>query len=412
MKVFDAEHDLMMASLERFAAFGSKASGGPGDNAAGEWLGGELESCGYIIERQPFSVPFFDPSVTLLQAAGKEVVVQPQAIVVPTPAEGVSGRLVRVDAATATSAAKSGRVRDAIALVDLPFARWSTAKPIIPVIEALFAAGANAAILVTNGPSGKAVALNTASETPVFARPTAILAPERAAPYYVAAQDGARATLRILGKGGVRSAFNVIGRANRGRGRWLVVSTPRSGWFDCAGERGPGVAIWLGLARWAMTNAPDHDLAFICTSGHEYENFGGKLALATAAPKPASSALWVHLGSNLATRDWHDLMPTLTPLTTADPQRYFVTSPQYVEHAARAFEGQSGLCDPYSDPAVADGELKEIMAAGYSTVSGAFGAHRFHHVREDDERCFLPSATFAAQRGFTNFIAAALGDDY
>lgn len=30
----------------------------------------------------------------------------------------------------------------------------------------------------------------------------------------------------------------------------LAVSTPTSGWFNCGGERGPGIAVFLSLVSW------------------------------------------------------------------------------------------------------------------------------------------------------------------
>lgn len=114
--------------------------------------------------------PFFVTFVATLQTVGAKVWVYPQAIVIPTSPKGLS-EMVRVGVATAASTANSGRLRDAIALVDLPVARWSTAKPFVPIVEALFAAGVKAAMLVTNGPTGRAIALNTGSEMPLFSRP-------------------------------------------------------------------------------------------------------------------------------------------------------------------------------------------------------------------------------------------------
>src|SRR3546814_13126579 len=65
-------------------------------------------------------------------------------------------------------------------------------------------------------------------------------------------------------------------------------------WFGCAGERGGGIAAWLDFARAAPTLLPDHDLAFLCNSGHEYENLGAEEALKAAAPKPAETHFWLH----------------------------------------------------------------------------------------------------------------------
>ncbi|MGA0608577.1 hypothetical protein ACO2Q0_21520 [Phenylobacterium sp. VNQ135] len=56
----------LQAVLERFAGLGDKASGGPGDDASGAWLEGELGRIGYACRRQAFEVPFFEPHTTTL----------------------------------------------------------------------------------------------------------------------------------------------------------------------------------------------------------------------------------------------------------------------------------------------------------------------------------------------------------
>src|SRR3546814_18340199 len=73
---------------------------------------------------------------------------------------------------------------------------------------------------------------------------------------------------------------------------------------------------------------PDHDLAFLCNSGHEYENLGAEEALKAAAPKPAETHFWLHLGANVAARDWHEGLFGLAPLAGVDSQRYLVVSPR------------------------------------------------------------------------------------
>ena len=149
--------DLIHQDLLRYIEFGIKASGGPGDNACGEWMASELESQGFKISRQTISVPFFNPRRVELTVGSRVAPVIPQAIVVPTGEMGVTGRFVRVDPAIPPEQSLSG----AIALIDLPFARHSTAlaKPIRQGARAAIAKGARAAIIVTNGPTGQAIAL-------------------------------------------------------------------------------------------------------------------------------------------------------------------------------------------------------------------------------------------------------------
>jgi hypothetical protein len=368
------------ADLARYTGFGIKASGGPGDTAAGEWIEGELRAAGFDVVRQPFQAPYFDATTAILASGTAVSEVIPQAIVVPGT---VTGPLVSVGTPCATQ-----DLDGAVALVELPYQRWSTAtaKPVRDTVAAALAAGATGAVIVTSGPTGEALALNAPADRPLFGRPAAILAPNDAKPFRLAAQTRAPATLTLAGRGGMRPAFNLAGKIERGAGSWVVVSTPRSGWFTCAGERGPGIAVWLSLARWAVKGLPAHNLLFTCNSGHEYENLGSAHLIQEIAPRPAETALWLHLGANVAARDWHDFGSRLEPLPSADPQRILVVSPGLLHAARSAFAGLPGLEAPYPSTEGGAGELSNILAAGYPRVAGIFGAHRYHHAKTDDAR--------------------------
>lgn len=394
--------DRITADLDRYIGFGGKASGGAGDTACGAWLHRELKDAGFAVRRQAFDVPFFEPALADLTCGRETAPVIPQAVVASTPGGGATGRLVAAPADPATC-------RGAVVLVDLPHNRWSSAqaKPIRDAIGRAAAGGAVAVVIVTNGPTGKAIALNAKADvaTPI---PVAVLAPDAAQPFRDAARAGGIATLRVTGSSGRRSAFNLVGTIDNRRDRWAVISTPRSGWFGCAGERGPGVAVWLDLARWAKRALPGHNLAFLCTSGHEYEYLGAEHATRALVPPPAKTAIWYHLGANVAARDWQELSGTLLPLPSADPQRYLAATPDLIEPARRAFVGQPGLEAPRNTADFAAGELGNIIAAGYPRVAGIFGAHRFHHTREDDARCVVPALVSAAAATSKALLQTAL----
>lgn len=392
------------ADLRTYVGHGNKRAGGPGDEACGDWLAGELESAGFAVERQTFQVPFFEETEASLTCGEARASVYPQPIVIPTGPGGVSGPIVRVDA----GGRFAGSLKDAIALVDLPDARWSSmlAKPARGPVEAAFAAGAKAAVVITNGPTGKVIALNTDGRKPMFAGTVALLAPQSAGPFLAAACGRREARLIVAGTGGRRPAFNFVGRVDRGKGRWLAVSTPRSGWFGCAAERGPGVAAWLSLARWAPTALPDFDLAFICNTGHEYEYLGAAEAMREIAPPVPATRFWLHIGANVAARDWRVMPGAVSPLPNADSQRVLSISPELLRLARTVFSGQIGYEDPVSSELLAAGELEEVIKAGYKPAAGVFGIHRYHHVAEDDERCLNVPATVAAAEGFRQLILA------
>lgn len=388
------------ADLLRYVRFGNKRAGGPGDSACGEWLAGALAQFGYAVERQPIAVPFFEAEQANLVCGTDTAPIYPQPIVIDTGPGGISGPIVRVD----SQGRFAGSLNDAIALVDLPHARWSSmlARAARDPIRAAFAAGAGAVVAIPNGPTGKVIALNTDGRRPMFAGPVGLIAPEAAGPFLAAAYERRMARLTIHGASGQRPAFNLVGRMNRRKGRWLAISTPRSGWFACAGERGGGVAAWLHLARWAAAGLPDHDLAFICNSGHEYEYLGAAEAMAEIAPPVRATSFWLHLGANVASRDWHDISGT--PLSNVDSQRYLSVSPELLPLARSIFASQPGYQDPVSSRVLSAGELDEVIRAGYAPAAGVFGIHRYHHVAEDDERCLNLPGTVAAAQQFRRFL--------
>lgn len=379
--------------LERYHGFGVKASGGPGDIASGEWLEGELRALGYTTARHEIETPAYEGAATLACGAARADLI-PQAHVQTTP--GITAPL---------SLGGAG-----ISMLVLPYGRWSTAKgDVARRVNALFAKGAQAVVIVTMGPSGEALALNAPVDVALFDKPVAVLAPREAEPFVQAAARGETATLAIPGRAFRRPAFNVTAKLDRKAARWLVISTPRSGWFTCAGERGTGLAAWLMLAKWAAGARLPVNVAVIATTGHEYEYAGGEAFIHGLAPKPGATALWVHLGANVAARDWHERGPTLSPLPSADPQRFLLVSPPLVEATKAAFKGRPGLEQVYpTDPKTAAGELASIMTAGYEPVMGVFGSHRYHHARNDDLRCVSPALVPPVVSAFAQVITGAL----
>lgn len=386
--------------LERYHSFGDKASGGPGDTASGAWLEAELTALGYACRRQDYDAPAFEGEASLSAGSARAVLI-PQAIVTTSSADGVSGPIY---------VAGPGRAGPGVALVVLPHARWSTVVgQVARRVQAALDGAAGAVAIVTTGPTGEALALNAPPDKPLFNRPVAILAPKDAEPFLQAAAAGGTATLKIIGRSFRRPAFNITATLDRGAARTLVISTPRSGWFGCAGERGSGMAAWLLLVGWAARTRLPVDIALVATSGHEYENAGGEHFIHHLAPKPDRTALWVHLGANVAARDWHERGAMLSPLPSADPQRFLLASPALMTAARVAFAGLPGLENPYpADRALAAGELGNVLRAGYSPAIGVFGGHRYHHARADDLRCVSPALVPPVVDAFAKVIVSSL----
>lgn len=151
----------------------------------------------------------------------------------------------------------------------------------------------------------------------------------------------------------------------------------------------------------------DHNLAFVCNSGHEYEYLGASEALKAIAPAPADTRFWLHLGANVAACDWHE--GTGQALPSIDPQRFLAVDPALVPLARAVFAGHAGYENPYPNDKLAAGELVEIIAAGYRPAAGAFGIHRYHHVAEDDARCVSADSVATTAAVFQAMVERVLG---
>jgi hypothetical protein len=390
--------------LEAWVAMGGKASGGPGDRDSGAWMESRLRLFGYRTRRQAFRAPFLDVRTAALTLGNASVQGLAQAPASVTGPGGVTGGL--------TLGRPTAPARGALVVVDLPARRWSSVRQpeLRTLADEVRASGAAGLILVTNGPTGEAIALNAPAEAPPFGVPTLVLAPKDAGPVLAAAREGRTARLVIDGQAGRRPAFNLIGRIDRGAGRTVVLSTPRSGWFTCAGERGPGIALWMALLPWMAKTLTRHDIVVVTASGHEYENLGAEAFLHREAPAPERTALWVHLGAGIAARDWAETPKGLAPLDRPDPARVMMGSAHLVGILKESFAGEAGLEAPLPAGPAAAGELAEILKAGYPAAFGVFGGHRFHHTALDDARCLDPALVERLLPRFQAAILKALGE--
>lgn len=79
----------------------------------------------------------------------------------------------------------------------------------------------------------------------------------------------------------------------------LVVLTPRSGWWQCASERGGGLACWMEIIRAVVTAKPARPTMFVATSGHELGHLGLTAFLAQHPGLLKDATAWIHLGANI-----------------------------------------------------------------------------------------------------------------
>ena len=385
----------LYADLKTYAGLGEHRTGTPGDNATTVWMARALKAAGYAVERQGFDYPVFDLVRSDVTVAGRTIGGFPYWTPGTTLAAGISAPL--------SLTGGPGKIM----LVDLPIGSGSglDAPPPTLISDAV-ATRPVAVVAVTESALGVMAALNRNPKAPPWPVPILLVAGGEAAALKAAAAAGETATVRLVGTTTNRTAENVIGRRDR-PGKHLVISTPKSGWLHCAGERGSGIAIWLGLARWLAATS-DHNLTVVAASGHEFDGYGGDRFTEKLAPKPADTKLWVAIGANVAACDFALQDGRIARQRGPQATRILGCSGPLLSAAAKAFAGQRGYETPLDlDSHTAPGELAHFRALGYRPLLGLVAGHPLHHTRLDLADVTGPAVLEPVARGLQAIIAAA-----
>ncbi|HSB12735.1 MAG TPA: hypothetical protein VLM38_24820 [Blastocatellia bacterium] len=344
------------------------------DLKTSQWLADQLRAAGLKATFQSFALRQFFIHHTRLTIGDRTIRAFPLWFPRATDAGPINGALALFDKNT------PAQVRDKIALTTFPSdSRWPPSSSKTEVINTAAKAGARAVVAITEGDTKEIVALNSPAGAEPWPIPVVLAGPRDEVALMAAARGAYAGTLLVEGSDETDArARNVIARLDRGK-ELIVVSTPQSGWFRCAAERGPGVALFLGLARWASRRASGSSFLFVSTSGHEVGALGMRAFLKDLAPAPDNVKCWIHLGAGIAAFKWEEGANGLRRLQEPDSRRTLMTSRDLVPILTDAFAGVAGMT-PNTDRAV--GEFEQLIKAGYHTF-GIAAAHQFHHTPAD-----------------------------
>lgn len=309
-----------------------------------------------------------------------------------------------INAALAVHDKSAGRqsLQGKIAVVKFPFDSTAAASEGSEVIGAAAKAGASAVVAITEGATKEIIALNSPAGAEPWPIPVVLVGERDESVLMAAAGSGEKASLLLDGNDDHDArARNVIARLDRGKDL-IVVSTPQSGWFRCAAERGPGIALFLGLARWASRRPSGSSFLFVSTSGHELGGLGMRAFQKELAPPPSRVLCWLHLGAGIAAYSWEETATGWRRLQEPDSRRHLMTSPDLVPLLTTTFAGLPGLT-PTTGRAV--GEFEFMIKAGYRTFGIAAG-HRFHHTPADSPEMTGPEILEPVGRALINTLEA------
>ena len=250
--------------VEDYAALGDHRTGTPVDRATIEWFGNEIRVRGARVEQLPYTFDRFVAECRLT-AGDSEIDALPLYYEAIGRVDSLSIYVAELDVSIPGSSTLGG------------------------LINRASRSGADAAVFATTGQGERLVAINRAAT--IASGFPVVLAPS--------------STLSVLKQGDVHldmdarieasGSATVVGYLGEGdHSRPVIVGTPISGWFRCAGERATGIAVAIELAVKLAERWP---VMMVGTTGHELHHLGLQHFLESQELQPLAA---IHIGASVA----------------------------------------------------------------------------------------------------------------
>ena len=271
--------------IQEYDSQGWHRTGTKTDHESARWLAGEVRGLGLDVELERFELSRIDPEDCYLEVDGQRVQGLPLYDGTFTGPEGIHGHIGPL-----------GSSSD-IGLVEV--------RRGAGVNEALRVARQSSdykgLVVVTIGGRPGLMASNAPEFWEPFGPPVLQVSSEVQALLTQHAERRSQVHLVACATRTDAESFNVVGRL-KGRDESLpplVVMTPRSGWWHCAGERGGGLACWLEVMRALKEAGSPRDVIFVATSGHELGFYGINAFLESRPEFVKDVRAWIHFGANI-----------------------------------------------------------------------------------------------------------------
>ena len=167
-------------------------------------------------------------------------------------------------------------------------------------------------------------------------------------------------------------SFNVVGSLNGSDETLppLVVMTPRSGWWHCAGERGGGLACWLEVMRALGETGSLRDVIFVATSAHELGFYGVDAFLESRHDLVEGAYAWIHFGANIG--------------AAQKPGAQFSATDDALEQQTQAALKRAGVISVAPAPrATTLGGESQVVARHGGRVAALVGGNALFHLETD-----------------------------
>ncbi len=255
------------------------------DERSARWLADQVRRCGLTPSLDPFTLSRVDPRSCYLQIGGKRIEGLPVFDGGFTSASGVRGRFGPLDSEA-----------------EIGLTQFPPGAEYVPAYTKLRRETRHRAIVVvTRGSRPGLSPINAGHFLEPFGPPVLQVSSEEAEWLKGQAEQKAEVTLVAHVARTNAHAFNVTAKIEGAAPQLapLVVMTPRSGWWQCASERGGGLVCWLEMLRALAAPKPARDCWFVASSGHELGHLGLEHFIEQQRTLVQAAHVWLHLGANI-----------------------------------------------------------------------------------------------------------------
>jgi hypothetical protein len=314
-------HARIASLIEEYDRQGIHRTATDTDSRSAEWLAEHARRAGADVSLEAFPVSRVDLRSSFVQVGERRIEALPLFDGAFTDERGISARL----GFPGTGAE--------IALVEIDAAGISSEGR--PLAELRRGNQHKALVIVTNGAHPGLTPMNAPAFREPLGPPALQVASDAAG--WLEAEARKQTEIHFVAHADrtPASARNVVAQVS---GRHpdlapLVVMTPRSGWWQCAAERGGGLACWVEAVRAIGGGSADRTILFVASSGHELGHLGLDSFIAGRRDLVTAARAWIHLGANIgaaggqarvqASDDQLEemLLAALTRAATGVPQR-------------------------------------------------------------------------------------------
>jgi hypothetical protein len=368
--------DRISKAISEFDAQGFHRTGTEVDAASARWLADLLDEAGVLASVETYRFRRLVPHESFVEVGTERIEGLPMFDAPPTPPDGVAAPLGDGPSEIALRPAVPGRWRE--------------------IENARVSAGA-AVVVPTTGARAGLAPINAEAFRAPFGQPV-LQVWGGALPALQAAAE-ARRSVRVVSCSHVEDTVtsNVTGVVPGMEPALppVCVMTPRSGWWECASERGGGIACLLEVARAIAVAKPRRTVLFVSTTGHELGHWGLEEFLLRRPGLDRGALLWLHFGASIG--------------AALEPRPMLYASRPALADEALAALTSSGAKLPTLPPpgTVGAGESKNVHAAGGQYISMAGTSAVFHLAADRWPEAVDVAQVAAVARGMSGLAVRA-----